>query len=333
MTQPHYSDASYPAKHRNDRDSAEDGAGLDAIRDEIKKLWAENAALRDDIKTLGAFVHVARTAVAAIALLMVVSLITGGSFVDVVGVGGGPPPTRGGMERAPSAGLRLMQTFGLKKKNAPRRYDVSTNIRERVAGRTVDADATVGSYDGIGTFGVNPPAPSDGSSKSSRGLAGALELDTDEAMLAAAATDTSMPERSALIEFYFSSKGREWTVSTGWLDPSIDHCDWHGVECNDASGGKIVKLELPSNGLSGTMTPRIADLRRLEVLDVHNNDIKVRRSGLYPWRVPHNVHLILFVPITFYRICSCRFPFFYLLSARARFRQRSACSPTSPVLN
>jgi hypothetical protein len=102
-----------------------------------------------------------------------------------------------------------------------------------------------------------------------------------------------MTERSALIEFYFSSKGREWTVSTGWLDPSVDHCDWHGVECDDASGGKIVKLELPSNGLSGTMTPRIADLRHLEVLDVNDNDIKVRRSGLYPWRVPRDFHWIL----------------------------------------
>jgi hypothetical protein len=283
MTQPHYSDASYPAKRQNDRDGAEDGAGLDAIRDEIKKLWAENALLRDDVKTLRAFVHVTQTAVAAVALMIFVSMIAGCSFADVARVGGGSPPTGGGMKRAPSAGLRLMQTFGLKKKNAPRRYDVSTNIRGRVAGRTVDTDtdATVRSDDGIGTLRANPPAPTDGSSKSSRVLqAGSLELDINEVMLAAAATDTSMPERSALVEFYFSAKGREWTVSTGWLDPSVDHCDWHGVECNDASGGKIVKLELPSNGLSGTLTPRIADLRHLEVLDVTDNDVKVRRSGL-----------------------------------------------------
>ncbi len=256
---------------------------MDAIRDEIKKLWAENALLRDDVKTLRAFVHVTQTAVAAVALMIFVSMIAGCSFADVARVGGGSPPTGGGMKRAPSAGLRLMQTFGLKKKNAPRLYDVSTNIRGRVAGRTVDTDAnaTVRSDYGIGTFGMDPPAPTVGSSKSSRVLqAGSLELDINEAMLAAAATDTSMPERSALVEFYFSSKGREWTVSTGWLDPSVDHCDWHGVECNDASGGKIVKLELPSNGLSGTLTPRIADLRHLEVLDVTDNDVKVRRSGL-----------------------------------------------------
>ena len=188
MTQPHYSDASYPAKRQNDRDGAEDGAGLDAIRDEIKKLWAENALLRDDVKTLRAFVHVTQTAVAAVALMIFVSMIAGCSFADVARVGGGSPPTGGGMKRAPSAGLRLMQTFGLKKKDAPRRYDVSTNIRGRVAGRTVDTDAnaTVRSDYGIGTFGMDPPAPTVGSSKSSRVLqAGSLELDINEAMLAA----------------------------------------------------------------------------------------------------------------------------------------------------
>ena len=83
----YYPDASYPGERRNDRDGAEDGAGLDAIRDEIEKLWAENASLRDDIKTLGAFFHITRTAVAAVALLIVVSMISGGSFVDVVGGG------------------------------------------------------------------------------------------------------------------------------------------------------------------------------------------------------------------------------------------------------
>ena len=57
---------------------------------------------------MGAFVHVTQTAVAAVALLIVVSMIWGGSFADVVGGGGGPPPTRVGMERAPSAGLWLM---------------------------------------------------------------------------------------------------------------------------------------------------------------------------------------------------------------------------------
>jgi hypothetical protein len=264
MMQPHYSDTSNPAKLRNDRDGAEDGAGLDAIRDEIKKLWAENASLRDDVETLGAFVRVTRTAVAAVALLIVVSMNSGG-FVDVVGGGGGSPSiARGGMERAPRiAPLRSMPAFGSRNKSARRGYE-PTNIWGRVPERTVDsdpdadadADATVGSDDGIRTFGADPPARADGSPSSRVLQAGSLELDIDGSMLAAAAKDTSNPEQSALIEFFVSAKGREWTVSTGWLDPSVDHCDWHGVECGDTSGGKVVKLELSSNGLSGTLSPR-----------------------------------------------------------------------------
>ena len=121
-------------------------------------------------------------------------------------------------------------------------------------------------------------------------------------------------------------------MSTGWLDPSVDHCDWHGVECNDASGGKIVKLELPSNGLTETLTPRIADLRHLEVLDVTDNDVKVRRSGLSTLRC-----LAMFIGFSLneciHRISLYRFPFFFVSTVRARFRQRLPCSPISPVSN
>jgi hypothetical protein len=84
-------------------------------------------------------------------------------------------------------------------------------------------------------------------------------------------------ERNELKEFYVSTKGGEWTVSTNWMDPHIGHCDWYGIVCNDAN--KTVKLELQSNGLSGTLTPNIANLSSLEVLDLNNNDIKVRHAA------------------------------------------------------
>jgi hypothetical protein len=83
-------------------------------------------------------------------------------------------------------------------------------------------------------------------------------------------------ERNILKEFYDSAKGSEWTVSTNWTDPLIGHCDWYGIECNDANN--TVMLELQSNGLSGTLIPRIANLSFLKVLDLNNNNIKVRSS-------------------------------------------------------
>lgn len=84
------------------------------------------------------------------------------------------------------------------------------------------------------------------------------------------------PERNALKEFYDSAKGSEWTVTTNWTNPLNEHCDWYGVNCNDAN--KTVKLTLGSNGLSGTLTSNIAKLRFLEVLDLTNNNIKVRHK-------------------------------------------------------
>ena len=81
-------------------------------------------------------------------------------------------------------------------------------------------------------------------------------------------------ERNALKEFHDSAKGSEWTVSTNWMDPHIGHCEWYGVKCDDANN--TVELELPSNGLSGTLTPNIANLIALKVLNLTDNNIKVR---------------------------------------------------------
>ena len=86
-------------------------------------------------------------------------------------------------------------------------------------------------------------------------------------------------ERNALKEFYDSAKGTEWTVDENWVDPHIGHCDWYGVKCNDANSTVI--LELQSNGLSGTLTPNISTLSSLVVLDLNNNNIKVRREMVH----------------------------------------------------
>ena len=81
-------------------------------------------------------------------------------------------------------------------------------------------------------------------------------------------------ERNALKDFFESAKGGEWTRSDLWMDPYTSHCEWYGIECNEANNS--VSLELQSNGLSGVLTPRIGDLRSLEILNLNNNNIKVR---------------------------------------------------------
>lgn len=81
-------------------------------------------------------------------------------------------------------------------------------------------------------------------------------------------------ERNALSEFYHLSKGPEWTVATNWVDEYEDNCDWHGITCDDMK--HVTKLELANNGLSGRLSESIGKLTYIEVMDLSDNNIKVR---------------------------------------------------------
>lgn len=89
------------------------------------------------------------------------------------------------------------------------------------------------------------------------------------------ANDAAMcpPERNALRSFYEASRGEGWTEKANWMHPYIRHCDWHKVSCSD--DGEVTGLNLTGNGLSGTLSKDIADLRYLQILDLSDNDIKV----------------------------------------------------------
>ena len=86
-------------------------------------------------------------------------------------------------------------------------------------------------------------------------------------------TNLCPTERNALKEFFDVSKGGEWTDSTNWTDPYMSHCFWRGVDCMESI---VTGLDLANNGLSGKLTVKIANLSSLEILDLSDNDIKVR---------------------------------------------------------
>eukprot|EP00984_Skeletonema_dohrnii_P024486 scaffold13607_cov117-Skeletonema_dohrnii-CCMP3373.AAC.10 len=90
------------------------------------------------------------------------------------------------------------------------------------------------------------------------------------------ANDTQLcpVERNALSDFYYSTKGAEWTDSTNWLDEYTNYCDWKGVTCDDDKQ-HVTELELANNGLSGRLSESIGDFTLMEVLDLSDNDIKV----------------------------------------------------------
>ena len=63
--------------------------------------------------------------------------------------------------------------------------------------------------------------------------------------------------REILVALYNSTNGPNWTNNTNWLtDAPLG--DWHGVETDE--NGRVTKLELGFNNLSGSLPPELGDL-------------------------------------------------------------------------
>ena len=76
------------------------------------------------------------------------------------------------------------------------------------------------------------------------------------------------PERSALIAFHNATGGANWAENTNWLSGS-PLSDWHGVETN--ADGRVLRLVLEANGLTGGIPTEIGDLPYLQRLDLDEN--------------------------------------------------------------
>ena len=76
------------------------------------------------------------------------------------------------------------------------------------------------------------------------------------------------PERDALIALYRRTNGRNWTNSTNWTSYTSPG-DWFGVTTD--ADGKVTKLVLPDNNMSGLLPGQLSDLTRLEVLNLSSN--------------------------------------------------------------
>ena len=98
----------------------------------------------------------------------------------------------------------------------------------------------------------------------------------------AAAAETAVPapsptppfsvekQRAALVAIYNATDGPNWTENSNWLsDAPLDQ--WAGVTTNDT--GSVIKLELWTNNLRGELPAELADLVKLEELDVSDNQL------------------------------------------------------------
>ncbi len=82
-------------------------------------------------------------------------------------------------------------------------------------------------------------------------------------------------ERIALEALYNATNGPEWHTNSNWLsDRPIG--EWFGVGTDDS--GQVIRLELASNRLTGSIPKELGNLTNLEVLDLSRNTL----AGTFP---------------------------------------------------
>ena len=78
-------------------------------------------------------------------------------------------------------------------------------------------------------------------------------------------------DREALIALYRSANGDDWTDNRNWLSEAPLNT-WYGITTDDS--GRVKKLELGHNGLSGTIPSELGTLAHLERLLLHGNELR-----------------------------------------------------------
>ncbi len=93
-------------------------------------------------------------------------------------------------------------------------------------------------------------------------------------LLIVTADSVAAYDREALAAIYDWLGGGGWERSEGWLTDA-PLAEWYGVETTE---GRVTKINLASNGLTGTLPYQVGDLQALQLLDMRWNAI----SGSLP---------------------------------------------------
>ena len=95
-------------------------------------------------------------------------------------------------------------------------------------------------------------------------------------LLSVAAPAQAQTDKDALVALYNATDGANWTTNTNWTSDDEPLSAWSGVTTN--SDGRVTRLELADNGLTGTLPAALGDLSELEQLDLQDNAL----SGALP---------------------------------------------------
>ncbi|XP_010265514.1 PREDICTED: putative leucine-rich repeat receptor-like serine/threonine-protein kinase At2g24130 [Nelumbo nucifera] len=80
----------------------------------------------------------------------------------------------------------------------------------------------------------------------------------------------SLNDRTALLSFMSGIDSDPGQVLENWNSSGVHLCNWTGVECNSARD-RVVKFDLRSRSLGGTISPALSNLSFLTVLDLSGN--------------------------------------------------------------
>lgn len=83
------------------------------------------------------------------------------------------------------------------------------------------------------------------------------------------------PDFNALITFYNTTNGENWTGNAGWVDGAAgtdcDVCNWYGITCD--GNGRVISIFLQYNNLAGGISSNIEELTFLENLGLRDNNL------------------------------------------------------------
>eukprot|EP00985_Skeletonema_marinoi_P001301 scaffold517_cov140-Skeletonema_marinoi.AAC.14 len=112
--------------------------------------------------------------------------------------------------------------------------------------------------------------------------------------------------KKSLEAIYNATDGQYWTNNDGWMDETVDHCQWYGISCDDE--GQVTGIDLRDNNLAGQFPvytrnvylkghpiPEshwyltkygLANLYELKTLDLAENKL----TGTIEYRPLYNLH-------------------------------------------